>query len=50
MLKESLIGNFEAQARVVRVFCVDNQELLSSVREDVAERLAEEAVKIGAPT
>ena len=40
MLKESLIGNFEAQARVVRIFCVDDPRLLSAVREDIADRLA----------
>jgi HD superfamily phosphohydrolase len=40
MLKESLIGNFEAQARVVRVFCLDDDRLLSAVREDIADRLA----------
>ena len=40
MLKESLIGNFEAQARVVRVFCVDDPRLISAVREDIADRLA----------
>jgi HD superfamily phosphohydrolase len=41
MLKESLIGNFEAQAKVVRVFCVDDSNLLSSVRMDISQRLAE---------
>ena len=41
MLKESLIGNFEAQAKVVRVFCVDEPHLLSAVREDIAQRLSE---------
>ena len=39
MLKESLIGNFEAQARVVRVFCADNPKLLAAVREDITDRL-----------
>jgi HD superfamily phosphohydrolase len=41
MLKESLIGNFEAQAKVVRVFCIDEPRLLSAVREDIAQRLGE---------
>lgn len=40
MLKESLIGNFEAQAKVVRVFCVNDPALMSAVREDIDERLA----------
>lgn len=44
MLKESLIGNFEAQARVVRVFCVDEPELRSAIRTDIAERLASVAL------
>ena len=42
MLKESLIGNFEAQARVVRVFCLDEEALLPVVREDIMDRLAGE--------
>jgi HD superfamily phosphohydrolase len=43
MLKESLIGNFEAQAKVVRVFCVNEPRLLSVVREDIGQRLEEHA-------
>jgi uncharacterized protein len=50
MLKESLIGNFEAQARVVRVFCVDEPELLAAVREDIADRLSEVLLPLKAVT
>ena len=39
MLKESLIGNFEAQAKVVRVFCVDDEELREALRGCVADAL-----------
>jgi len=41
MLKESLIGNFEAQARIVRVFCTDDPKLLPAVRETIVHRLTD---------
>jgi hypothetical protein len=34
MLKEYLIGNFEAQAKVVRIFCSDNPQLRSALKSD----------------
>ncbi len=35
MLKESLIGNFEAQAKVVRVFCIDNPTLRKALKAEI---------------
>ena len=39
MLKEYLIGNFEAQAKVVRIFCVDNPQLRSALKSGAMEYL-----------
>lgn len=38
-LKEYLIGNFEAQAKVVRVFAEDDDTLLASLRSQAAARI-----------
>ncbi len=35
MLKKSLIDNFEAQAKVVRVFCIDDPVLRSALKSEV---------------
>lgn len=34
-LKDTLIKNFEAQAKVVRIFCIDNPVLRNMIKEDV---------------
>ncbi|MDA0745157.1 MAG: HD domain-containing protein [bacterium] len=39
MLKEYLIGNFEAQARVVRIFCTNNPTLRAALKAGVIEHL-----------
>lgn len=40
MLKEYLIGNFEAQAKVVRIFCEDNPKLRQALKTDVLPYLS----------
>ena len=35
LLTESLVDNFEAQAKVVRVFCLDHPDLRRALKEDV---------------
>ena len=40
MLKEYLIGNFEAQAKVVRIFCDDNPKLRQALKTDVLPYLS----------
>jgi hypothetical protein len=39
MLKEYLIGNFEAQAKVVRIFCEDNPNLREALKAEVLDFL-----------
>ncbi len=39
MLKEYLIGNFETQARVARIFCVDNPLLREALKADVIDHI-----------
>jgi hypothetical protein len=39
LLKDSLIGNFEAQAKVVRIFCIDEPDLTGRLREGGADLL-----------
>ncbi len=39
MLKEYLIGNFETQAKVVRVFCVDRPTLKEALRTEVIDHI-----------
>ena len=39
MLKEYLIGNFEAQARVVRIFCTNNPTLRAALKAGVIDHL-----------
>ena len=43
LLKDYLIGNFEAQAKVVRVFCSDKPLLLRAVRANIKDLLNAEA-------
>ena len=39
MLKEYLIGNFETQAKVVRIFCVDNPLLREALNDEVIDHI-----------
>ena len=39
MLKEYLIGNFEAQAKVIRIFCIDDDGLREALKRDVHAHL-----------
>ena len=39
MLKEYLIGNFETQAKVVRIFCVDNPLLREALKAEVIDHI-----------
>ena len=46
LLKDYLIGNFEAQAKVVRIFCTDNPALLETVKAEIQNLLTSWAEKI----
>ena len=39
MLKEYLIGNFETQAKVVRIFCVDEPNLRNALKAEVIDHI-----------
>ena len=39
MLKEYLIGNFETQAKVVRIFCVDHPILRETLKAEVIDHM-----------
>ena len=39
MLKEYLIGNFETQAKVVRIFCIDDPTLRDALKNEVIDHM-----------
>lgn len=39
MLKEYLIGNFETQAKVVRIFCIDEPTLRDALKDEVIDHM-----------